>query len=75
MLTDYQAEQIARFVKIIWNKVDVLICQCEHGQSRSAAIAAAIMEYETKNGIEIFAHDDYYPNKTIFKKILTQLNG
>lgn len=70
MLTDEQAEQIAEFVKIVWDKIDVLICQCEHGQSRSAAVAAAIMEIKSKRGIEIFADDRYYPNKTIFRKVL-----
>lgn len=70
MLTDNQAKQIADFLKSVSNKVDVIICQCEHGQSRSAAIVAALMEYLYGNGIEIFADDRYYPNKTIFKKVL-----
>lgn len=70
MMTDEQTQQIVDFYNQILGKVDVLICQCEHGQSRSAAIAAAIMEYSHGNGIEIFADDRYYPNKTIFKKVL-----
>lgn len=74
MMTDNQASQIAEFYKNLRNKADVLICQCEHGQSRSAAIAAAILEYSCKKGIIIFAHDKYYPNKMIFNKVLTQLN-
>ena len=73
MMTDEQAKQIAEFYAEIKDKVDVLICQCEHGQSRSAGIAAAIMEYQNKNGIEIFASDKYYPNKIIFRKVLRQL--
>ena len=74
MMTDNQASQIAEFYKNLRNKADVLICQCEHGQSRSAAIAAAILEYSCKKGIIIFTHDKYYPNKMIFNKVLTQLN-
>lgn len=74
MLTDEQAEQIAQFYKQVHDKVDLIICQCEHGQSRSAAIAAAIMEYEYGKGIEIFASDDFYPNKIVFKKLFRQLN-
>ena len=74
MMTDKQANQITEFYKNICNKVDVLICQCEHGQSRSAAVAAAILEYRCKNGIIVFAHDKYYPNKMVFNKVLTQLN-
>ena len=74
MLTDEQAEQIAEFYHTVCDKADILICQCEHGQSRSAAIAAAILEYKSKSGIKVFAHDDYYPNKTIYKKILRYLS-
>lgn len=70
MLSDEQAKEIADFYHSICDKADLLICQCEHGQSRSAAIAAAIMEYEHCNGIHIFASDDYYPNKIIFRKVL-----
>ena len=75
MLSDGQAKQIANFYKDICANVDIIICQCEHGQSRSAAIAAAIMEYSNKNGIEIFASDNYFPYKTVFKKVLTQLKN
>ena len=73
MLLDEQAKQIADFVSEIWNKVDVIICQCEHGQSRSTAITAAVMEYRSGSGIEIFADDDYYPNKRVFNMALNQL--
>ena len=75
MLTDRQAKQIADFYKYICDDVEIIICQCEHGQSRSAAIAAAIMEYRNKNGIDIFASYNYYPNKTVFKKVLNQLKN
>lgn len=70
MLSDEQAEKIADFYHSVKDSVDVIICQCEHGQSRSAAIAAAILEYRCRKGIAVFADDRYYPNKTIFKKVL-----
>lgn len=70
MLSDKQAEQTADFYRSVCDKVEVIICQCEHGQSRSAAIAAAILEYRSRQGIKVFADDRYYPNKTIFKKVL-----
>lgn len=50
-----------------------IICQCEYGQSRSAACAAAILEYFCHNGISIFADYRYYPNQLIFNKILKSL--
>lgn len=51
-----------------------IICQCEYGQSRSAACAAAILEYYYKNGISIFSDYRYYPNQLIFNKIKTALD-
>ena len=73
-ITDEQVEKIVHFYNEIKEHTDLLICQCEYGQSRSAAIAAAIMEYETKNGIDIFANDWYCPNKSLFRKLLKHLN-
>ena len=74
MLSDEQAQQIAAFYHSVRDKVEVLICQCEHGQSRSAAIAAAILEYKSRSGINVFADDRYYPNKFIFKKVLKAIS-
>ena len=73
MFLDEQAYQVAEFYLSVKDSVDVFICQCEHGQSRSAAIAAAIMEYRSKKGIQIFAHDNYYPNKVVFRKVFNAL--
>ena len=73
MLSDEQAKQIAEFYHSVHDKVEVVICQCEHGQSRSAAIAAAILEYKCRKGINVFADDRYYPNKVIFRKIFKAL--
>lgn len=50
-----------------------IICQCEYGQSRSAACAAAILEYFYHNGISIFADYRYYPNQLIFNKLFQAL--
>ena len=73
MLSDEQARKIAAFYHEVHDKVEVLICQCEHGQSRSAAIAAAMLEYKSRSGIKVFADDRYYPNKFIFRKVLKAL--
>ena len=75
MFSNEQAKQIVEFVNDVWDKVDVIICQCEHGQSRSAAVAAAIMQYKYQNGIEIFADDNYYPNKFVYRKVFNALNA
>ena len=73
MLSDDGAEQIAKFYFSVCDKVDCIICQCEHGQSRSAAVAAAILEYRGRRGIAIFSDDRYYPNKVVFRKVLSAL--
>ena len=73
MLTDSQAFQIASFYYEHKNEISTLICQCEHGQSRSAAVAAAILEFRSRRGISIFSHDSYYPNKVVFRKVLSAL--
>ena len=51
------------------NGIDTIICQCVHGESRSAACAAAITEYYNHDGIKIFADYKYSPNQYFYNKI------
>ena len=69
------APELARFIKFAHAHRMNIACQCEYGQSRSAACAAAILEYYEKNGISIFADYRYYPNQLIFNKILEALRN
>jgi len=73
IITDEQAEKIADFVKEIQDNAKLLICQCEHGQSRSAAVAAAVTEYLCQDGIKVFSSDEYFPNKVVFRKVYEKL--
>ncbi len=73
MFSDEQAREIAEFVYGCKNEVDLLICQCEYGQSRSAGCAAAIRQHFYGDGIEIFANEKYYPNKPVFHKLTAAL--
>ena len=68
-----EAKQLALFVKTAVECNLDIICQCEYGQSRSAACAAAIKEYYEHDGISIFADYRYYPNQLIFNKVLDAL--
>lgn len=68
-----EAQQLAAFVKKAVEAGLDIVCQCEYGQSRSAACAAAIREYFYKDGITVFADYRYYPNQLIFNKILAAL--
>jgi predicted protein tyrosine phosphatase len=73
IFTEKQAEEIAEFIIPLKPKIDLLICQCYHGQSRSAGCAAAISEYFYGNGIEIFADYNYYTNKRVYRKTIEAL--
>ena len=72
MMSNGQAEEMADFVLDLQEE-DTLICQCEYGQSRSAAVAAAVLEYRSRKGIHVFADSHYYPNKYVFRKLLSAL--
>ena len=68
-----EADELAKFIAEAVNDGCTIICQCEYGQSRSAACAAAIREYYDGRGIEIFADYRYYPNQLVFNKVLDAL--
>ena len=70
---DGQARRIAEFVWRNQNRIDVLICQCEQGQSRSAACAAAVAEFLYGTGEAIFADERYSPNMLVYQKVLEAL--
>ncbi|MCI8332319.1 MAG: dual specificity protein phosphatase family protein [Clostridiales bacterium] len=68
--------EVDRLAKFIYQaKQDGLdiICQCEHGQSRSAACAAAILEHFYRTGISVFADYRYYPNQLVYHKVFNAL--
>ena len=68
-----EAEELACF---IYEAVDAgrdIICQCDFGTRRSAACAAAILEFFEGRGNEIFSNDRYSPNLTVFNKVFNAL--
>ena len=68
-----EADDLAEFIKAAHDKGLDIMCQCEYGQSRSAACAAAISQYYFQNGIDIFADYRYYPNQLVYHKIYDAL--
>lgn len=70
-----EADELAEFIIAALDDGLDIICQCEYGQSRSAACAAAIKEYFDRSGITVFADYRYYPNQLIFNKILGALRA
>jgi len=68
-----EADELAEFIHNACRDGLDILCQCEFGQSRSAACAAAILQHFEKRGIEIFADYRYYPNQLVYHKIFDAL--
>lgn len=68
-----EAKDIAKFVnqKILEGKD--IICQCDYGISRSAGLAAAILERYAHRGIDVFANYKYTPNQFVYNKVYQEL--
>ncbi len=68
-----EADLLAEFIYEARDGGRNIICQCDYGQSRSAACAAAILEHFYGRGIAIFADYRYYPNQLVYNKIFDAL--
>ena len=68
-----QAKDIAEYVYKKMKENKDIICQCDYGISRSAGLAAAIMEAYSLKGIEVFADYRYTPNQFVYNKVLKEL--
>jgi hypothetical protein len=68
-----EADELAEFIRAEEKAGCDFICQCEHGESRSAACAAAILEFFEGDGIRIFADFKYCPNQVIYRKVYEAL--
>ncbi len=69
-----EAASVAEFIYRAKEEGRDIICQCEYGQSRSAACAAAILEHFERDGISVFRDYRYYPNQLIFNKLTAALD-
>jgi hypothetical protein len=68
-----EADELAKFIyKARADGLD-LICQCDYGQSRSAACAAAILQHFEGRGIDVFSDYRYYPNQLVYHKVFDAL--
>ena len=68
-----EATSLAEFIYEAKKGEYKIICQCDYGQSRSAACAAAILQHFEKRGIDIFADYRYYPNQLVYHKVFDAL--
>ena len=68
-----EAGELSKFIYEAKDSALNIICQCDYGQSRSAACAAAILQHFEGRGIDIFADFRYYPNQLVYLKIFDAL--
>ena len=73
LMTDEQARAIARFAARHAGRVEVFICQCDAGVSRSAAIAAALCEAFGGDPARFFR--DFEPNRYVYRNVLEAMEG
>lgn len=52
--------------------LDLIIVQCEAGQSRSAGVAAALMKYLWNDDTAIFNNHKYTPNMLCYRTVLNE---
>jgi len=62
------AEKVIQFFNEYKDKVDLIICQCEAGISRSAAIAGALSKIINNDDTIYFKK--YIPNRLVYRTIL-----
>lgn len=74
-ITDEQAAHIATFVQTNLANMEYLIVSCEMGQSRSAAVAAAIVEHYTNRPCAIYNDKRFYPNELVYHKVKDAMNS
>ena len=74
-ITRAQAKEIADFANEIQDNCERLIVHCEYGQSRSAAVAAAISKFFEGHDSGIHKNPAYHPNRTCFQYVLDALRG
>ena len=68
-----EAKDIAIFVNQKIKEGKDIICQCDYGISRSAGLAAAILERFAHRGIDVFANYKYTPNQFVYNKVYQEL--
>lgn len=67
------AERIAEYLKSIQNDIDTLFICCDSGESRSTAMAAAIMRYNNTDEMQIWKNPEYHPNPLVYKLLCKAL--
>lgn len=72
LMSKGQADEIREFVREN-DDVEVVICNCEAGISRSAGVAAALAK--TYNGDDGRYFKQYHPNMHVYRSVLNAMQG
>jgi len=68
LFTQEDAKNILNFINKYKNNINLVICQCEAGISRSAGVAGALSKIFNGEDAEIF--NNYLPNMLVYRTIL-----
>lgn len=71
--SDEDAEVIADFVRSRLDSVDTLYLCCDAAESRSPAVAAAIMRYMGLDDMTVWRNPHYHPNMLVFLRLCRAL--
>ena len=72
-LTREQAHTYASYIQSLAANTDVIICACNAGESRSAALCAALCEYYGMSSDWIWDSPYYHPNMYVFDLFTKEL--
>jgi len=67
------AAALADFVKNL--EVELLYCCCDAGESRSPAVAAAVMRYFGLDDMQVWKNPRYHPNMLVFEMLADALGA
>ena len=67
------AAAFADFVKHL--EADVLYCCCDAGESRSPAVAAAVMRFLGLDDMQVWENPHYHPNMLVFETLANALGA
>jgi len=67
------AKAFADYIKGLAD-VDTLYCCCDAGESRSPAVAAAVMRYLGTDDMAVWRNPHYHPNMLVFAMLMDAFN-
>lgn len=72
LFNKYNAKDILKFVNRYKDEIELIVCQCEAGVSRSAGVAGALSKI--LNGDDSYFFKYYLPNRLVYRTIIKENN-